>query len=106
MSIAATVSRLFRRIWPSGALAKKPTWGSHSHIHLLADGLARDREGWVIGANAIHRNGVDIAWNGPLTAGGTTVTVKMDGQRFMVTADESRKLKERLQELLEASESG
>jgi hypothetical protein len=104
MSIAATLSTLlsrFRGAKPDG----KPAWGRHSHIDMLADGLAHDREGWVLRNNAIHRNGVDISWNGPLTAAGTSVSVKMDGQRFPVTADETRKLKERLGEFLEARQS-
>jgi hypothetical protein len=88
------------------AAENRPTWGKHSHIDMLADGLARDREGWVLGDNAIHRNGVEIAWTGLLTAAGTSVTVKMDGQRFPVTPHETRKLKERLREFLEARQSG
>jgi hypothetical protein len=107
MPIAAKLSALlsrFTRPSPGGSKRKqaKPTWGTHSHIDILADNLPRDREGWAIDPNAIRRNGVIIAWNGPLTAGGTTVTVKMDGQRYPVTADETRKLKERLTEFLAA----
>ena len=106
MPIAATLSTLLSRLKVSKPAAKKPAWGKHSHIDMLADGLTRDRDGWVLGNNAIHRNGVEIAWTGPLTAAGTSVTVKMDGQRFSVTADETRKLKERLGEFLEARSSG
>src|ERR1700761_1763427 len=102
MPIAATLSALLTRLKPPKAAQKKPAWGKHSHIDMLADGLSRNSEGWVLGNNAIHRNGIDIAWSGPLTAGGTSVTVKMDGQRYPVTADETRKLKERLQEILKA----
>jgi len=88
------------------AAEKRPAWGKHSHIDMLAEGLARDRDGWAVGNNAIQRNGVEIAWTGVLTAAGTSVTVKMDGQRFPVTAEETRKLKERLSEFLEARQSG
>ncbi len=106
MPIAATLSALINRFQRPKPAEKKPAWGRHSHIDLLADGLVRDREGWVIDHNAIRRNGVVIAWNGALTANGTSVTVTMDGQRFAVTADETRKLKERLGEFLEARNSG
>jgi|SRR6185312_16562160 len=106
MSVTATFSTLLSRLKVSRPAQKKPAWGKHSHIDMLADGLSRDSEGWVLGNNAIHRNGIDIAWSGPLTASGTSVTVKMDGQRFAITAEETRKLKERLQELLKARQSG
>jgi hypothetical protein len=102
MPIAAKLSVLFSRLTRARPAPAKPTWGKQSHIDILADNLPRDREGWVIDHNAIRRNGVVIAWNGPLSAGGTSVTVKMDGQRYPVTADETRKLKERLTELLAA----
>jgi hypothetical protein len=105
MPFAATLSTLLSRLRRPAKPEKKPTWGKHSHIDMLAEGLTRDREGWVLGTNAIHRNGVDIAWNGPLNAAGTSVTIKMDGQRFAVTADETRKLKERLSEFLEARQT-
>ena len=94
------VSTLLSRFKRHKPVEKKPAWGRHSHIDLLADNLRRDRDGWVIDQNAIRRNGVVIAWTGPLTAGGTSVTVTMDGQRFAVTTDETRKLKERLSEFL------
>jgi hypothetical protein len=100
MPVAATLSALISRLRGPKQAGKKPGWGKHSHIDMLADSLVRDREGWVLGNNAIHRNGIDIAWTGPLTAAGTSVTVKMDGQRFPVTADETRKLKVRLNEFL------
>ena len=100
MPIAAKLSALFSRLTGARPAPAKPTWGTHSHIDILADNLPRDREGWVIDKNAIRRNGVIIAWNGPLSAGGTSVTVKMDGQRYAVTAEENRKLKEKLGELL------
>jgi hypothetical protein len=100
MPIAATLSTLLSRFRGSKLAEKKQAWGKHSHIDMLADGLAHDREGWVLGNNAIHRNGVEIGWTGPLTAAGTSVTVRMDDQRFPVTADEARKLKERLTEFL------
>lgn len=106
MPIAATWSALVSRLKRPKQAENKPAWGRHSHIDLLADGLARDRNGWVIEQNAIRRNGVVIAWTGPLTAAGTTVAVTMDGQRFAVTTDETRKLKERLNEFLEAKHSG
>jgi hypothetical protein len=106
MSIAAKLSTLLRRLSRPQAAEKKPAWGKHSHIDLLADGLVRDRDGWVVDQNAIRRNGVVIAWTGPLTAGSTSVTVTMDGQRFAVTTDEARKLKGRLNEFLEAKPSG
>ena len=102
MPVPVALSMLLSRFKGSKPAEKKPTWGKHSHIDMLADGLARDREGWVLDKNTIRRNGVIIAWNGPLSAGGTSVTVKMDGQRFPVTAEETRKLKERLGEFLEA----
>jgi hypothetical protein len=105
MPISATLSTLLNRFKGSKPAGKKPAWGTHSHIDMLADGLVHDRAGWVLGNNAIHRNGVDISWNGPLAAAGTSVTVKMDGQRFAVTADETRRLKERLFEFLEAGHS-
>jgi len=100
MSVTATLSTLLSRLRASRPAAKKPAWGTHSHIDMLADGLTHDREGWVVGNNSIQRNGVEIAWTGRLTAAGTSVTVKMDGQRFTITADETRKLKERLTEFL------
>ena len=100
MPIAATWSALISRLKRPKPAEKKPAWGRHSHIDLLADNLRRDREGWIVDGNAIQRNGVVIAWTGPLTAGGTSVTVTMDGQRFAVTTDETRKLKERLNEFL------
>ena len=105
MPIAATLSALLGRLTGPRPVGKtrnggKPSWGKQSHIDILADNLPRDREGWILNKNAIHRNGVIIAWNGPLSAGGTSVTVKMDGQRYPVTADESRKLKQKLTELL------
>jgi len=102
MPITAILSVLLSRFARQRAAQKKTSWGRHSHIDMLADGLVRDREGWVLRNNAIHRNGVDIAWNGPLMVAGTSVTVKMDGHRFPVTADETRKLKERLTDFLEA----
>jgi hypothetical protein len=102
MPIAATLSALFSRFTSARPKRAKPTWGTQSHIDILADNLPRDREGWVIEDKSIRRNGVIIAWTGPLSAAGTTVTVKMDGQRFPVTADETRKLKERLTEFLAA----
>jgi hypothetical protein len=106
MPIAATLSTLLSRFKGSKPADKKPGWGKHSHIDMLAEGLVRDREGWVRGNNSIHRNGVEIAWNGPLTAAGTSVTVQMDGQKFPVTPDETRKLKARLGEFLEVRHSG
>ena len=106
MPIAATLSTLPSRFKGSKLVEKKPACGKHSHIDMLADGLAHDREGWVLDKKAIRRNGVVIAWNGPLTADRTSVTVQMDGQRFAVTADETRKLRERLGEFLEARHSG
>ena len=102
MSIAANLSALFSRFTRAKPAAAKPAWGKQSHIDILADNLPRDHEGWVVDRNAISRNGVVIAWSGPLSAGGTTVTVKMDGQRYPVTADETRRLKEKLSELLAA----
>ena len=105
MPIATTLSTLLSRFRAPRPADKKPAWGKHSHIDLLADGLVRDRDGWVIDQNAIRRNGVVIAWTGPLTAGGTSVTVTMDGQRFAVTTDETRKLKERLTEFLKERSS-
>jgi hypothetical protein len=96
------LSALFGRFTHPRSVQRKPGWGMQSHIDILADNLPRDREGWVIDRNAIRRNGVVIAWNGPLSAGGTAVTVKMDGQRYPVTADETKKLKARLIELLAA----
>ena len=106
MPLAATWTALISRLKRPQPAEKKPAWGRHSHIDLLADGLRRDREGWVVDQNAIRRNGVVIAWTGALTAAGTSVTVTMDGQRFAVTTDETRKLKERLNEFLEAKHSG
>src|SRR5215475_14503510 len=106
MPITATLSTLLSRFKGSKPAEKKSGWGKHSHIDMLADGLVRDREGWVVDNNAIHRNGVTIAWNGPLSSTGTSVTVQMDGQRFPITGDETRKLKERLGEFLEATHSG
>jgi hypothetical protein len=100
MPIAATLSALLSRFARGRPVETKPTWGKQSHIGILADNLPRDREGWAVDRNSIHRNGVLIAWSGPLSAGGTTVTVKMDGQRYPITADENRKLKEKLTELL------
>jgi hypothetical protein len=85
---------------------KKPTWGTHSHIDMLADGLVRDRDGWVVEQNSIRRNGVVISWKGPLASSSTSVTVEMDGQRFPITSDETRKLRERLGEFLKAGNSG
>jgi hypothetical protein len=106
MPIAAIVSTLLGRLKRPAPVEKKPAWGKHSHIEMLADRLPHDREGWVLGNSAIHRNGVDIIWNGPLTATGTSVTIRMDGQRFAVTADETRKLKQRLEEFLETRSGG
>jgi hypothetical protein len=105
MPLAATWSALLSRLRRLQPAEKGPAWGRHSHIGMLADALVRDREGWVVDGNAIRRNGIVIAWNGPLTAGGTSVTVQMDGQRFPVTGDETRKLRERLGEFLEAANS-
>src|SRR5476651_1280276 len=102
MPITPKLSALFSRLARPKPAPVKPAWGKQSHIDILADNLPRDREGWVLDKNAIHRNGVIIAWNGPLSAGGTSVTVKMDGQRYPVTADETRRLKEKLTELLAA----
>jgi hypothetical protein len=104
MPITAKLSALFSRLTRPKPARAKPTWGTQSHIDILADNLPRDREGWVIDDKSIRRNGVIIAWTGPLSAGGTAVTVKMDGQRYPVTADETRKLKERLTEFLAARE--
>jgi hypothetical protein len=100
MSIVATLSAVFGRLAGGRPAPKKPTWGTQSHIDILAENLTRDREGWVFDHNAIRRNGVVIAWNGPLSGGGTSVTVKMDGQRYPVTADEVKRLKQSLSELL------
>jgi hypothetical protein len=100
------LSALATRLMSWRRAANKPTWGRQSHIDILADNLPRDREGWVVDRNAIRRNGVVIAWNGPLSAGGTSVTVKMDGARFTVTADENKKLKARLTEFMEAHAEG
>ena len=102
MPIVAKLSTVFSRLTSPKPAPAKPTWGKQSHIDILADNLPRDHEGWVIDHNAIRRNGVVITWNGPLSAGGTAVTVKMDGQRYAVMADETRKLKEKLTELLAA----
>jgi hypothetical protein len=102
MPIVASLSALISRFTRTRPARVKPSWGTQSHIDILADNLPRDREGWVIDHNAIRRNGVVIAWSGPLSAGGTAVTVKMDGQRFPVTADETKKLKARLTEFLAA----
>lgn len=102
MPITAKLSALFSRFTSAKPARSKPTWGTQSHIDILADNLPRDREGWIVEDKSIRRNGVIIAWTGPLTAGGTAVTVKMDGQRYPVTADETRKLKERLTEFLAA----
>jgi hypothetical protein len=106
MLIATKLSSLFSRLTRARPASAKPSWGRQSHIDILADNLPRDREGWVVEHNSIRRNGVIIAWSGPLSAGGTSVTVKMDGQRYPVTANEARKLKERLTELLAASPRG
>lgn len=106
MPIVTILSTLLSRVKRAEPAEKKPAWGRHSHIDMLADSLAHDRGGWVVDGNAIHRNGVTIAWNGRLSASGTTVTVQMDGQRFPVTSDETRKLKRRLNELLQAGQAG
>ncbi len=102
MPIPASLSALFSRLRRAKPPRPKAAWATQSHIDILADNLPRDREGWIVEPNAIRRNGVIIAWTGPLTAGGTKVTVKMDGERFPVTPDETRKLKEKLTELLAA----
>jgi hypothetical protein len=102
MPIIASLSALFSRFTRAGPARPKAAWATQSHIDILADNLPRDREGWIVEPNAIRRNGVIIAWTGPLTAAGTKVTVKMDGERFPVTPDETRKLKEKLTELLAA----
>jgi hypothetical protein len=102
MPITTQLAALFSRFTRSRPAHAKPSWGKQSHIDILADNLPRDRQGWIVEHDSIRRNGVVIAWNGPLSAGGTSVTVKMDGQRYPVTGDETRKLKERLTELLAA----
>jgi hypothetical protein len=96
------LSALFGGFTRPRSVPAKPSWGTQSHIDILADNLPRDREGWVVDHNTIRRNGVVIAWNGPLSAGGTAVTVRMDGQRYPVTGDETKKLKARLTEFLAA----
>ena len=49
MPIAATLSTLLSRLKVSKPAAKKPAWGKHSHIDMLADGLTRDSAGWCAG---------------------------------------------------------
>jgi hypothetical protein len=100
MPIIASLSALLSRVTRAGPARPKAAWAAQSHIDILADNLPRDREGWIVEPNAIRRNGVIITWTGPLTVAGTKVTVKMDGERFPVTPDETRKLKEKLTELL------
>lgn len=95
MPIAAPMSTLLNRIKRPRTDEKKPGWGKHSDTDMLADGLIRARDGWVADSNAIRSNGVTIAWNGPL-----------DGQRFPLTGDETRRLKLKLGEFLEAKNSG
>jgi hypothetical protein len=102
MPIAASLSALFSRFTRAKPARPRAAWGTQSHIDILAENLPRDREGWVVENKSIRRNGVIIAWTGPLSAGGTKVTVKMDGERFPITPDETRKLKEKLTELLAA----
>ena len=104
MPIPASLSALFSRLRRAKPPQPKAAWGTQSHIDILAENLPRDREGWVMEHNAIRRNGVLIAWTGPLSAGGTKVTVKMDGERFPVTPDETRKLKEKLTKFMAARE--
>src|ERR1700733_9653037 len=102
MPITASLSALFSRFARAKPAQPKAAWGTQSHIDILAENLPRDREGWALGDNAISRNGVVIAWTGPLSAGGTKVTVKMDGERFPVTPEETRKLKQKLTEFMAA----
>jgi len=100
MPITASLSALFSRFTRAKLARPKAGWGTQSHIDILAENLPRDREGWAIEKNAIRRNGVVIAWTGALAAAATKVSVKMDGERFPITAEETRKLKEKLTELL------
>ena len=86
---------------PEGS-EKKPAWGKQSHIDMLANGLVRDQEGWIVDRSAISRNGVIIAWKGSLEAGSTVVTVTMDGQRFVTTPSENMKLKSAIAQFLHA----
>ncbi len=96
-------SRLFTWLGKRQPVEDKPAWGKHSPIDLLADSLGKSPEGWVLKHNAIQRNGVVISWHGPVAAARTTISVKMDGQRFAITATESKYLKERLIEFLRVS---
>jgi len=100
------ISALWAGFRTGKAPQQRSAWGKHSHIDMLADGLSRDRAGWVVGENSIRRNGVVIAWKGPLAGSGTSVSVEMDGQRFRITSDEARKLRDRLGEFLKAGNSG
>jgi hypothetical protein len=106
MSLNASLSALFGRVSKLKQVRSKAAWAMQSQIDFLADNLPRDRESWVIDHNAIRLNGVVIAWNGPLSASETSVSVKMDGARFRVTPDENKKLKARLTEFMEAHAMG
>jgi hypothetical protein len=86
---------------PQGS-EKKPAWGRQSHIDMLANGLARDQDGWIVGQSVISRNGITMAWSGALAAGSTVVTVAMDGQRYVITSAENLKLKQALMKFLHA----
>ena len=100
--VPAFLTSFFRR----RPAAAKPAWGKHSPIDLLADSLAESPQGWLVAHSEIRRNGIVISWRGHLDSNRATVSVKMDGQRFPITAEENRTLKKRLIELLAATAAG